>query len=250
MDVTRQTFRGYSGYVVGPHSSPHELVALRHTAAVAPWADGDLHLHDRSEEYYLLLAGRLWLLLGGSVVSLEPGEMLMVRPQVSHAVVRGQGRIEHFGIRVPALADRRSLGPIPGSLPAEDCKGERELCQDWGWRASVGEARNQNCWLVGLGAARFHSPHLALAVLDFPTPEAANAGIGTRHRLHLHRRSWEYYVALEGAMRLLVEEELVQVEAGEVVGIPPRVRHVLYDRRAPYRGFTFRVPILDDKVEF
>jgi len=59
MDVTRHAFRGFSGYVVGPHNSPHELVALGHTAAVAPWADSDLHLHGRSEEYYLLLAGRL-----------------------------------------------------------------------------------------------------------------------------------------------------------------------------------------------
>jgi hypothetical protein len=32
--------------------------------------------------------------------------------------------------------------------------------------------------------------------------------------------------------------------------VPPQVRHTLPERRAPYEGFTFRVPVeLDDKVE-
>ena len=81
--------------------------------------------------------------------------------------------------------------------------------------------------------------------------EGANAGIGTRHRLHLHKESWEYYAVLEGAKILQVEDELLPVEAGDILEIPPGVRHTLHSRRAPFRGLTFRVPILggSDKVE-
>jgi mannose-6-phosphate isomerase-like protein (cupin superfamily) len=90
---------------------------------------------------------------------------------------------------------------------------------------------------------------LVLAYLDFPTAEAANAGIGTRHRLHLHQKSWEYYVVLQGAKTLQVEDKTITVSAGEILEIPPQVKHMLSGRQAPYRGFTLRVPALDDKVE-
>ncbi|MBU1878522.1 MAG: cupin domain-containing protein, partial [Chloroflexi bacterium] len=84
----------------------------------------------------------------------------------------------------------------------------------------------------------------------FPTEEEANAGLGTRHRLHLHARSWEYYVVLQGTKTLRIEDELVTMQPGEMVEVPPGVRHTLHSRQAPYRGLTFRVPILPDKVEF
>lgn len=122
--------------------------------------------------------------------------------------------------------------------------------RDWGYRIPLDDARNRNCWLIGLGVARFHSPHFLLAYLDFPTEEAANAGLGTRHRLHLHERSWEYYVVLQGTKTLRIEDELVTFQAGEMVEVPPGARHTLHGRQAPYRGLTFRVPILPDKIEF
>jgi mannose-6-phosphate isomerase-like protein (cupin superfamily) len=42
------------------------------------------------------------------------------------------------------------------------------------------------------------------------------------------------------------------MEAGEMLEIPPGVRHTLHNRQAPFKGFTFRVPIPDgnDKVEY
>jgi len=86
--------------------------------------------------------------------------------------------------------------------------------------------------------------------MNFPTTEAASAGIGTRHRLHLHQRSWEYYAVLKGTKTLRIEDELVEVKAGEILEVPPQVRHTLFGRQAPYVGFTCRVPgELDDKIE-
>jgi hypothetical protein len=93
---------------------------------------------------------------------------------------------------------------------------------------------------------------MILAHLDFRTMEAAHVGIGSRHRLNLHQASWEYYVVLEGMKTLQVEDELVTIEAGEMLEVPPSVRHTIRCHQAPYQGFTPRVPILahDDKVEY
>jgi mannose-6-phosphate isomerase-like protein (cupin superfamily) len=246
---SRHRFGGRTGYILAPGQYANGLVALGHTATVPPWTDPDVHRHETAEEYFFLQEGQLRFWIAGVLLALRANELLMVRPQIAHAIVGGDGTIEHFGIRAPAPADRQSVGRIPQNLPRLSGEDQRELCADWGYRVSLTEARNQNCWLVGLGEARLHSPNLSLAYLNFPTHEAANAGLGTRHRLHLHRRSWEYYVVLEGTKTLLIEDQLVTLEPGELLEVPPGVRHTLYGRQAPYHGFTFRVPVLDDKVE-
>jgi len=256
---SRYTFDDYSGYLIHPDDAAHPFLAVRHSARVSPWADSDVHAHRLSEEHCLLLYGCLWFFVAGSVLTLRPAEILVVKPDVPHAVIRGEGSIEHFGFRAPAPSDRRSLGAVgdrpelgalPANLPPITDEDQRELRCDWGYRIPLGDARNVNCWVLGLGAARFHSPHFLFAYLDFPTPEAANAGLGTRHRLHLHRESWEYYVVLAGAKTLQIDAEAVTIRAGEMLEVCPGVRHALSSRQAPYRGFTFRVPLRDDKVEY
>jgi mannose-6-phosphate isomerase-like protein (cupin superfamily) len=209
-----------------------------------------VHVHRASEEYYLLLHGELRLLLADAALSLRAQELLMVRPGVPHAILGGEGQIEHFGLRAPAPDDRRVVADVadaPGMPVNED---QRELRRAWGYRIALHEPHNRNCWLTGLGAARYRSPHLLLAYLDFPTAEEANAGLGTRHRPHLHKASWEYYAVLSGSKTLLVEDEPVTIAAGQLLEVAPGVKHTLHQRHAPYRGFTFRVPIVDDKVTF
>jgi len=224
---------------------------VRHSAGAAPWADASVHSHLGSEEYYLVLEGRLWLLIEDALYTVGAGEMAMVKPGVPHAVAQGEGPIEHFGLRAPAPSDRSTLDPLPAPLPPVADEAKRELRCDWGDRVPLQEARNQNRWLFGRGAARFLSSQLVLAYLDFPTDEAANAGIGSRHCLHLHRESWEFYVVLQGTKTLQLEGHWVTIQAGQMLEVPPGVRHTLAGRQAPYQGFTFRVPLLayDDKVE-
>jgi mannose-6-phosphate isomerase-like protein (cupin superfamily) len=225
------------------------LVALGHTALVAPWSDPVVHRHRESEETYLLLQGELRVQVGDDVIGLRPREALMVRPHVPHAVVRGTGPIEHFGLRAPASEDKEIVGQRLSGRPPSASKSGRELREAWGYRIPLHAAANQNCWLLGAGEARFRSAHLILAYLRFPTTGAANEGIGTRHRLHYHEDCWEYYVVLEGSKTLQVEDELVRIQAGELLEVRPRTRHGIRARGAPYEGVTFRVPVrLDDKV--
>ena len=246
----KYSFAGRSGYIT-PRISAQRLATLGHTAHVMPWQDPGIHRHDQSEEYYLLLHGELKALIDRAIVTLQPTEILMIRPQIPHAIVGGEGLIEHLGIRTPAVDDKRATGEIPAILPTPTQEHERESQRDWGCRIPLEATRNRNCWLFGTGSARVPSSYMTFAYLDFPTAEEANAGIGTRHRLHLHERSWEYYVALQGTKTLQVEDELVEVGAGEILEIPPQIKHTLSSRQAPYKGFTFRVPAgFDDKVEY
>jgi mannose-6-phosphate isomerase-like protein (cupin superfamily) len=244
------TFRGRSGYVIAPWipGAAHELVAIRYSAWEPPWTDRDIHLHRVSEEYYFVFQGELHLWVDGSALTLQPREVCMVRPGVPHAVVGGRGPIEHFVLRVPAPDDRQAVGRVPPELAPVPDPGPREMRSDWGCRVPLTEAKYQNCWLFGVGQARFRSDHMCLAYLSFPSTESVGAD-SHRHRLHLHRESWEYYAVLRGTRVLQVGEELVRVNAGEILEVAPGSPHVLHSTETPLEGLTFRVPRLDDKVE-
>lgn len=249
---TKYIFRDRSGGIVDSRVTtvPHNLFGIGHTAFIPPWRDSCLHFHQESEEFYLLRHGEMELYVGGAFVTLQPNELLMVLPGVPHAVIGGRGAIEYFGFRAPYLNDKQNVGDIPSRMQNAS-QQQRELTANWGCRIPLTAAENQNCWLIGWGAAKYKSGHLILAYLNFPTTEAANAGIGTRLRMHAHRTAWEYYVALGGRKVLRVEDELVDVDAGEILEVPPMVRHNVHHREAPYEGFTLRAPVTgdDDKVE-
>lgn len=239
-------FQDSTGYIL---KHPQGLIAIGHTASVSPWSDPNIHLHTGSEEYYFLLKGKLELLIRDFQLTLYPNEILMVSPSVPHAIIGGSGTIEHFGIRAPALDDKQVVGEIKKDLPCL-YENDRLISGDWGHRIPLEMPQHKNCWLIGAGSAFYQSQHLILAYLDFPTEAEANAGIGTRHQLHLHQKSWEYYVVLKGEKDLLIiEDTVITVHAGEILEVPPNVNHTLYSRRAPYLGFTMRVPVeLNDKV--
>ena len=240
-------FQNITGYIVGHH--PQRLITIRHSAGVSPWSDTDIHQHTHSEEYYFLLKGRLDFLIEDFQLTLDPNEILMVKPAVPHAIIGGRGEIEHFGIRAPSPDDKQIVGELRKDVPLL-YESERLVSGEWGHRIPLDMPGHKNCWLIGAGSAAYKSQYLIMAYLDFPTMETANAGIGTRHQLHLHQKSWEYYVVLQGEKDiLLIEAEHVAIHAGEILEVPPNVKHTLHSRQAPFLGLTLRVPVeLNDKV--
>ena len=244
---SRYDFRNTTGYVV---DHPQQLIAIGHTASVQPWHDPFVHQHDHSEEYYFLRKGRLEFQIWDFQLTLLPNEILMLKQEVPHAILGGSGKIEHFGIRAPARNDKKLVGKLNRDAPRlyED---ERLISAEWGHRIPLDMPQHQNCWLIGAGSALYESEHLVLAYMDYPTTEIANADVGTRNKLHLHRKSWEYFLVLEGEETQMIEDARIVIAAGEIVAVPPNVKHDLHGRRAPYLGFTLRVPVeLNDKIVF
>lgn len=239
-------FRDITGYVL---HHPQRLIAIGHTASVSPWSDPNIHRHTHSEAYCFLRKGRLDFLIEDFQLTVHPNEILMLKPTVPHAIIGGQGQIEHFGIRAPALDDKQVVGELVKDVPLL-YESDRLVSGEWGHRIPLDMPQHKNRWLIGAGSAVYKSPYLIMAYLDFPTEETANAGIGTRHQLHLHQKSWEYYVVLQGEKDiLLIEDEHIAIYAGEILQVPPNVKHTLHSRQAPYLGFTLRVPVeLNDKI--
>lgn len=249
---SKYRFSDFSGYLVTPKDpiSDQKVATIRHSASEQSWVDHDIHYHDESEEYYFLMQGELQLLVDDSVFSLRPYEILQVKPKVPHAILGGSGPIELFVFRALAPEDRQSNGSIPSVLLSVSSETERDLSSAWGCRVSLKEERHQNCWLFGFGKARFDSDFLCLAYMNHPTVESVNKSRAShRHRLHLHKESFEYYAVLKGSTVLQIEDEYVEVEEGEIVEVPPNVGRVKRSTSAPFKGFTLRVPGLADKVE-
>ena len=238
-------YRKVTGNVV---IHPQSLISIGHTAFVSPWGDPNVHKHNISEEYYLLFNGLLNLVIENFCITLQPNEILMVKPNVPHAIFGGVDKIEYFGIRTPALDDKQIVSELKTDAPLL-FENERLVSGEWGHRIPLDMPQHKNCWLFGAGSALYNAQHFVMAYLDFPTHETANAGIGTRHQLHFHQKSWEYYAVLVGEKTLLIDDTQVSIQPGEILAVPPNVKHTLYSRQAPYKGFTIRVPVeLNDKV--
>ena len=61
-------------------------------------------MHQDAQECYFLLQGELLILVAETLVSLKPKEILVVKPKIPHAIVGGEGRIEHIGTHPELLA--------------------------------------------------------------------------------------------------------------------------------------------------
>ena len=124
------------------------IVALRRQLGVSsfglnqlvlqPGQRGRIHRHDLQEEVYLVLEGRLSLLVEGESIELEQGELIRVAPRLRRQLVnRGSDRVvllalggdgEHIGRDGEAFASwEDERGAPPQEVPLPDDLDEREL---------------------------------------------------------------------------------------------------------------------------
>ena len=140
---------------------------------------------------------------------------------------------------------------MPPYLPEPMQGKERGIQGSWGCRVSVDEAVNRDCWLFGIGEARFYSPRMCLAYMRYPDQETANGYRDSYHHCyHAHLQSHEIYVVLKGTKTIKVEDEYITVKEGEILQVPPGIKHIFHEMKAPFEGFTFRTPLQEDKVVF
>jgi len=226
------------GYVLGsrlPESEPaySPLLDVGFNRQDFLWRDDVPHLHTGSEEYFIVLQGRLDVLIHGSPVSIEPYQLVGVRANVSHQVIGGQAPITNFLIRVPGnRVDKVSLDfPIP-PFSSEDI-------QDGIMRINLQEPHDD--YLLGACLPSTHANYSPL--LDFTCVWGVEPAQEWRHeRLHVHRLREEYYFVLNGCLIFEVDGSVISVNAGQILRVRPGAVHKVVGGTGPVDVLFVRVP--------
>lgn len=220
------------GYVVGGYLPPGDpahstLIDIGFNRQAHAWRDDDAHYHAESEEYYLVIRGRLDLQVVGQAVSVPAGHLLGVRAGTPHRMVGGQGPIESLAVRVPS--NTRDKVVVQSG----------QKCPNDAW------------FLLDLRAP--HSDYQAGACLPATSPaysplwdfwsgwqQSLNTWRGQEHHYHTHAE--EYYVVLQGRLDLEVDGQVVSVQPDALLGVKPGVVHGVIGGREPIDTFFIRVP--------
>lgn len=74
-----------------------------------PWKDPGLHVHDHSDEIFIVLTGELLIDVAGERLTIGPGEFCCFRKGTAHAVVDVTTPALTFMIRAPSIDDKRYI---------------------------------------------------------------------------------------------------------------------------------------------
>lgn len=220
------------GYVAGsrlPSDTPaySMLMDIGFNRQANAWQDARTHYHAASEEYYIATRGRLDLEVCGQAVSVPAGYLLGVKEGTPHHVVGGQGPIESFSVRLPG--GRRDKVIVQ---PGQVCPNDAWFLLDL--RAPSSDYQAGACLPTTSPA---YSP-----LWDFWSgwQKSLTTWRGQEH--HYHTRGEEYYIVLRGRLDLEVDEQVVSVQPGFLLGVKPGAVHGVVGGREPIDTIFFRVP--------
>ena len=103
---TRFTFQDCTGYLLNPGNARHGCLTICHSASVPPWNDMDVHLHQESWEYYVVLEGSKTLQIEGQEETFALGEMHEISPGVRHVLLGRVVPYVGYAFRVPLRNDK------------------------------------------------------------------------------------------------------------------------------------------------
>jgi len=233
------------------HYSP--LLQLGRTNFLDPWEDKDFHHHTNSLEIYLLVEGILWIAVDNIPIRMKGCSLLVVQPGFSHSVIGGEGKINHYGMKVPHSNDERVTNETPENILdlKEKMKTSvvlKPLKKSVGFYIDLNKKENQNHWILGFGNAFYETDKLCLAYVNFPNKDEFEKDTHP-YALHYHVESTEWYLTLEGKQTLLVNDEEIGVSKGNLLRVPKNTPHNLISYEYPFRGVTIRTPnVPEDKI--
>ncbi|NHJ41343.1 MAG: hypothetical protein FK731_15025 [Asgard group archaeon] len=242
------------GWLLSPNHQDEfcsTLIQLGRTDFLDPWSDPAFHYHTNSQELYLVMHGKLWLLVGDSYVKLKERNLLLVQPRVPHAVVGGKGAIQHFGLKIPCITDKKVN--IRELTQDETSKkpyfiDNKELDAKLGFIADFTQKEFQNDWIFGFGIAKYLVEEFSLAYMVFEN-EKEDFSLENYNDFHFHKTSEEWYITFRGRQEFQVNKEKVLVPEGHLLRIGTGVPHIINQRKYPYEGMVLRAPLTrDDKV--
>lgn len=206
-----------------------------------------LIIYPDCEFYILVTKGELSAIIHEDCISIKENEIVMVKPgyKTGFKFYQTGRNIEFYTLTTPSSNRPININTRFHIIAPYNFEDPRELNRQWGVRIPYKMEKFQQKWLFGYGNVHFNSGHVSWVSVIFANEDNANK-IFSKEYYHLHSKSYEYYVCLEGKDIILVNSKLTTVSKGEVLVIPPGVCHRRLQFEYPYDGFVFRVPLISE----
>lgn len=229
------------------HYSP--LLQFGRTNHCDPWQDPNFHSHSVSLEVYLLIEGELWHVVNGIPIIMKGRSLLLVQPDISHSIVGGQGKIQHFGMKIPHQEDEKIIDSKSRDIAKmidlmDKGKTENKLDPSIGFLIDLNNRENQNTWQIGTGHALYYTEKFCLAYVVFQTEEDRKS-IDHKETYHYHQESTEWYLTLKGEQQFLIDGKELITKANTLLRVSEGTPHKVISRRYPFEGVTIKTPVVE-----
>jgi mannose-6-phosphate isomerase-like protein (cupin superfamily) len=228
------------------HYSP--LLQFGRTNFCDPWKDPDFHYHTISQEIYLLIEGELWHIVNDVPILMKGRSILLVQPGVSHSIIGGKGKIQHFGMKIPHQDDEkiidtktRDLDDVYKLMKKGDI--ENRLVPSLGFVIDLNQKKNQNKWQLGIGHALYYTEEFCLAYVNFEQYEDQQT-VDHKDIYHYHKLSTEWYLTLKGKQIFVIDNERLTVNENTLLRVNEGTPHKIISREFPFEGVTIRTPVI------
>jgi len=228
------------------HYSP--LLQFGRTNYCDPWQDPHFHSHSISQEIYLLIEGELWHLVDDIPIVMKERSLLIVQPGISHSIIGGRGKIQHFGMKIPHQEDKkiidnknREINNILNIIKEDNV--ENHLDPSIGFFIDLNEKKNQNRWQVGIGHAFYYTEEFCLAYVNFQSKEDRES-VDHKDEYHYHKKSTEWYLTIKGEQELLIDGEIVVAKESTLLRVNEGTPHNVISRMYPFEGVTIKTPVV------
>jgi len=113
----------------------------------------------------------------------------------------------------------------------------------------LNDEEHWNRWIVGTPDAvpessPFYSTQIQVAYVNNPKRE----WFFKLQEEHWHTTIEEYYLVLQGALKVKVEETILTVKPMQLLVVPPKKRHTIIDFSSPLQYFLIRAQNKDTKM--
>jgi mannose-6-phosphate isomerase-like protein (cupin superfamily) len=197
------------------------------------WQDQSAHFHTDSEEYFIVLRGRIDLEVNGVNLPVLPGWMVGIRAGVPHRIAGVETPVENYLIRVPGGGRDKVLLEAPQSSAKAD-------------RLETGVVRldlhqPHDDYLLGACLPLTHacySPRLDFTCVWGVDPVEEWRG----EKSHFHSLREEYYIVLSGRLDFEIDGNPLSLTAGQVLGTRQGVIHKVTGGKGPVDILFVRVP--------
>ncbi len=227
-----------SGYVIGaclPATSPAYSPSLDIAFYRQSWGWNDeiSHFHTESEEFLIVLKGRIDLLIDQSIVSVPAGQLLGMRAGVPHKILHVDAPVECLSIRIPGGGKDIVFSSRLANQPP-DVDADRQIIQ-------LDLCTVMHNYPLGALLPRAH-PNYTNS-LDLTCVWGADPmQEWSSEPSHSHSFREEYYFLLRGQMDFEIDGQQLRLRANQILGVHPPQYHHITGGQGPVDVLIVRVP--------